>query len=297
MCEELEDFVFKVINFEVCNLIICRFVSLQCEFGDVIFKIIVDICVELECEGFEVDVYGCVKKFFSIWCKMQEKQLFFLWLFDIYGFCIIIWIEVDCYCMLGVIYYCWCVVLGWFKDYISQFKVNGYCLIYIMVLGCDGKCVEVQICICQMYEVVEFGVVVYWVYCDGVCMQNFFVVDFGEWIVSLIECFGEEDYDEFLEYVKMEMYFDQVFCFLFKGDVMLLLKGVMFIDFVYVIYIWLGNFCVGVKIDGICVLLWMWLKNGQLVEIIVVLGQWLQLIWLDIVVIGCVKVVIWCSLW
>lgn len=81
---------------------------------------------------------------------------------------------------------------------------------------------------------------------------------------------------------------------MFKGDVIKLLCGVMLIDFVYVIYMWIGLVCVGVKIDGLWVLLWLCLKNGQLVDIIIVEGQKFEVIWIDIVVMGCVKLVICC---
>lgn len=246
---------------------------LQKEIGDVIQWIIGDMIVEFEKVGVEVDVFGCVKKFYLIWWKMQEKEQSFLCLFDIYGFWIIIKFEEDCYRVLGVIYQCWVVVSGCFKDYISQLKFNGYCLIYIMVFGCNVCRVEVQICIQKMYDVVEIGVVVYWFYCDGVCGENFFVVDFVCWIWFLIEQFNiEEDYDEFMEVVKLEMYLDQVFCFIFKGDVVKFFCGVILIDFVYVIYMWIGNVIVGVKIDYMCVLFWMWVKNGQFIEIIIVEG-------------------------
>lgn len=79
----------------------------------------------------------------------------------------------------------------------------------MIVLGCDGKWVEVQICICEMYEVVEIGVVVYWFYKNGECVENCFVVDLFMWILQLIEWLDDEyDYDEFFEVVKFEMYQD-----------------------------------------------------------------------------------------
>lgn len=107
MREELEDLAFKVINPEARNSIIRRFVSLQRESGDVIPKITADIRAELEREGIEADVYGRAKRPFSIWRKMQEKQLSFSRLSDIYGFRIITRTEPDCYRTLGVIHHRW----------------------------------------------------------------------------------------------------------------------------------------------------------------------------------------------
>src|SRR5690606_6591154 len=83
MREELEDLAFKVINPEARNSIIRRFVSLQKDSGDVISQITADIRTELEREGLDADVFGRAKKPFSVWRKMQDKQLAFSRLSDI----------------------------------------------------------------------------------------------------------------------------------------------------------------------------------------------------------------------
>ncbi|TRW96575.1 bifunctional (p)ppGpp synthetase/guanosine-3',5'-bis(diphosphate) 3'-pyrophosphohydrolase [Paracoccus sp. M683] len=292
MREELEDLAFKVINPEARNSIIRRFLSLQKETGDVISQITADIRTELEKQEIEADVFGRAKRPFSIWRKMQEKQLAFSRLSDIYGFRIITQTEMDCYRALGVIHHRWRAVPGRFKDYISQPKSNGYRSIHTTVSGRDGKRVEVQIRTRQMHEVAEAGVAAHWAYRDGVPTKNPFAVDPAHWIESLTDRFGEEDHDEFLEHVKLEMYQDQVFCFTPKGDVIQLPRGATPIDFAYAIHTRLGNSCVGAKVDGIRVPLWTRLKNGQSVEIISASGQRPQATWLDIVVTGRAKAAI-----
>ncbi|MDP5306773.1 RelA/SpoT family protein [Paracoccus spongiarum] len=292
MREELEDLAFKVINHEARNSIIRRFVSLQRASGDIIGQITADIRAELEREGIEADVFGRAKKPFSVWRKMQEKQLAFSRLSDIYGFRIITRSEMDCYRALGVIHHRWRAVPGRFKDYISQPKSNGYRSIHTTVSGRDGKRVEVQIRTRQMHEVAEAGVAAHWSYRDGVLARNPFAVDPAAWIDSLTDRFDGEDHNEFLEHVKLEMYQDQVFCFTPKGDVMQLPKGATPIDFAYAIHTRLGNSCVGAKVDGIRVPLWTRLKNGQSVEVIAASGQRPQATWLDIVVTGRAKAAI-----
>ncbi|WEF24149.1 bifunctional (p)ppGpp synthetase/guanosine-3',5'-bis(diphosphate) 3'-pyrophosphohydrolase [Paracoccus sp. S3-43] len=292
MREELEDLAFKVINPEARNSIIRRFVSLQRDSGDIIGQITADIRVELEREGIEADVFGRAKKPFSVWRKMQEKQLAFSRLSDIYGFRIITRTDMDCYRALGVIHHRWRMVPGRFKDYISQPKSNGYRSIHTTVSGRDGKRVEVQIRTRQMHEVAESGVAAHWAYRDGARTRNPFAVNPAEWIDSLTDRFEDEDHNEFLEAVKLEMYQDQVFCFTPKGDVLQLPKGATPIDFAYAIHTRLGNSCVGAKVDGIRVPLWTRLKNGQSVEIIAASGQRPQSTWLDIVVTGRAKAAI-----
>ena len=292
MREELEDLAFKVLNPEARNSIMRRFLTLQRETGDVVHQISGDIRHELEKARIEADVFGRAKKPYSIWRKMQEKDLAFSRLSDIYGFRVICSSVADCYRILGVIHQRWRAVPGRFKDYISQPKNNGYRSIHTTVSGRDGKRVEVQIRTREMHEVAEAGVAAHWSYREGVRAQNPFAVDPAKWIAGLTERMEEEDHDEFLEHVKLEMYSDQVFCFTPKGDVIQMPRGATPLDFAYAIHTRIGNSCVSAKIDGIRVPLWTRLKNGQSVEIITAEGQRPQSSWIDIVTTGRAKAAI-----
>ncbi len=292
MREELEDLAFKVLNPEARASIIRRFLMLQRETGDVVHKISADIRTELDREQLEAMVYGRAKKPYSIWRKMQEKDLAFSRLSDIYGFRIICTSVQDCYRILGVIHQRWRAVPTRFKDYISQPKSNGYRSIHTTVSGRDGKRVEVQIRTREMHEVAESGVAAHWSYREGVRGRNPFAVDPAKWITSLTEKLDEGDNDEFLENVKLEMYSDQVFCFTPKGDVVNLPRGATPLDFAYAIHTRIGNSTVSAKVDGIRVPLWTRLKNGQSVDIITAEGQRPQISWIDIVTTGRAKAAI-----
>jgi GTP pyrophosphokinase len=293
MREELEDLSFRVLNPDARNSILRRFITLQKESGDVIPRITEDIETILDKNGLTAEVYGRAKKPFSVWRKMQEKELAFSRLSDIYGFRIITQTEDDCYRIMGVIHQRWRSVPGRFKDYISQPKSNGYRSIHTTVSGRDGKRVEVQIRTRQMHEVAESGVAAHWSYRNGVRVQNPFAVDPAEWLNALSERFEvAENHDEFLEHVKLEMYSDQVFCFTPKGDVVKLPKGATPIDLAYSIHTRIGHSCVGAKVDGIRVPLWTRLRNGQSVEIITAEGQTPQATWIDIAVTGRAKAAI-----
>jgi GTP pyrophosphokinase len=293
MREELEDLSFRVLNPEARTSIMRRFLTLQKETGDVIPRITDDIEAVLDKHGVQADVFGRAKKPFSIWRKMQEKELAFSRLSDIYGFRVLTRSEDDCYRVLGAIHQRWRAVPGRFKDYISQPKSNGYRSIHTTVSGRDGKRVEVQIRTRQMHDVAESGVAAHWSYRDGVRAENPFAVDPAKWLEGLTERFeNAEDHDEFLEHVKLEMYSDQVFCFTPKGDVVKLPKGATPIDFAYSIHTRIGHSCVGAKVDGLRVPLWTRLKNGQSVEIITAEGQTPQATWIDIAVTGRAKAAI-----
>ncbi|WP_322866769.1 RelA/SpoT family protein [Aquicoccus sp. G2-2] len=287
MREELEDLAFKVLNPDARASIIRRFITLQRETGDVVEKITADMKLELKKAGIKAEVLGRAKKPYSIWRKMQEKELSFSRLSDIYGFRLITDTEEECYAILGVIHRRWRAVPGRFKDYISQPKSNGYRSIHTTVSGRNGRRVEVQIRTYPMHDVAESGVAAHWSYRDGVRSENPFAVDPAKWVAGLTEQFNaEENHQDFLEAVKLEMYADQVFCFTPKGDVVKLPRGATPIDFAYAIHTRIGNACVGAKVDMMRVPLWTRVKNGQSVDIITAEGQTPQATWLDIATTG-----------
>ncbi|MCC5999530.1 MAG: bifunctional (p)ppGpp synthetase/guanosine-3',5'-bis(diphosphate) 3'-pyrophosphohydrolase [Pararhodobacter sp.] len=294
MREELEDLAFRVIHPEARNSILRRFITLQREAGDVINRITGDIRLELDRAQIDATVYGRAKKPYSIWRKMQEKDLTFSRLSDIYGFRIIVDDVAQCYQVLGLIHQRWRAVPGRFKDYISQPKTNGYRSIHTTVSGRDGKRVEVQIRTREMHEVAEAGVAAHWAYKDGARVENPFAVDPAKWVASLTERLDSagEDHDEFLEHVKLEMYADQVFCFTPKGDVIQLPRGATPLDFAYAIHTRIGHATVSAKVDGLRVPLWTRLRNGQMVDIITAEGQRPQSSWIELVHTGRAKAAI-----
>ena len=98
---------FRVLNPEGRASIIRRFITLQKETGDVIHRITGDMRHELEKAGIDAEVFGRAKKPYSIWRKMQEKEIGFSRLSDIYGFRIITRSKAECYATLGVIHQRW----------------------------------------------------------------------------------------------------------------------------------------------------------------------------------------------
>ncbi len=290
MRDELEDLAFQVLNPDARQSILKRFVKLRHNADDVIARIVEDIKYELAKVEIEAEVLGRAKRPYSIWRKMQDKNIGFSRLSDIYGFRVITQSEEECYKALWVIHKRWKIVPGRFKDYISQPKSNGYSSIHTTVSGRDGKQVEVQIRTKSMHEVAESGVAAHWAYRDGVRVENPHVVDPSFWLKSVTEDFDNTgSYDEFLEHVKLEMSSDKTFCFTPKGDVIQLPKGATPLDFAYRIHTRIGHSCVGAKVDGLRVPLWTRLKNGQSVEITTAEGQRPQSAWTDMVKTGRAK--------
>jgi GTP pyrophosphokinase len=264
-----------------------RFIKLRRETGDLIPKITRELEEALYDARVPATVTGREKRPFSIWRKMEEKQAGFSQLSDIYGFRIVAETEEDCYRALGVVHRRWRVVPERIKDYISGPKSNGYRSIHTTVSGPDAMRVEIQIRTRAMHEVAESGVAAHWAYRDGRRAENPFAVDPFTWLRDLVDRIEKgEAPQEFLEHVKLDLFYDQVFCFTPKGDVVPLPRGATPIDFAYAIHSRVGDSCVGAKIDGRRAPLWTRLRNGQAVEIIRADAQRPSPVWMDMAVTG-----------
>jgi GTP pyrophosphokinase len=287
MREELEDLAFDVLNPEARTSIIRRFLKLRRETGDLIPLITSEISAVLAEAGLEATVSGREKKPYSVWRKMEEKQVGFSQLSDIYGFRIVTATEGCCYAAMGAVHRRWRVVPDRIKDYISGPKPNGYRSIHTTVSGPKAMRVEIQIRTREMHEVAETGIAAHWAYRDGTRANNRFAADPYTWLRDLVDRFEKgEAPQEFIEQVKLEMFHDQVFCFTPKGDVIPLPRGATPIDFAYAIHSRVGDTCVGAKIDGRRAPLWTRLRNGQAVEILRADAQRPSPVWMDMAISG-----------
>jgi len=288
--EELEDLCFEVLYPEARTSILRRFVKLRREADDMIPQITAEIENMLRDAGVPAEVQGREKRPYSIWRKMEEKQISFSKLSDIYGFRILCDTEADCYRALGAVHLHWRAVPGRFKDYISGPKANGYRSIHSTVYGLGARRVEMQFRTWQMHAVAETGVAAHWAYKGGKRVENPFAVDPFSWLRDLVARLEKGDEpEEFLEHVKLDMFTDQVFCFTPKGDVVGLPRGATPLDFAYAIHTKVGNHCAGALVDGLRVPLWTRLRNGQQVEIITAEGQVPSPHWEDIARTGRAK--------
>ena len=118
--------------------------------------------------GIEAEVYGREKKPFSIWRKMENRQISLEQLSDIYGFRVVVDGLDACYRALGVVHTAWRAVPGRFKDYISTPKQNNYQSIHTTIVGPRHQRVELQIRTREMHHIAEYGVAAHALYKDGV---------------------------------------------------------------------------------------------------------------------------------
>jgi len=287
MKDELEDLAFVEMNPEARSSILARLEFLRGRGSDTIGSIIDELRGRLHDHRVAADVTGREKQPYSIWRKMQRKNVGFEQLSDIMAFRILVADIGKCYETLGIIHAAYPSVPGRFKDYISTPKPNGYRSIHTGVIGPYQQRIEIQIRTTDMDEVANLGVAAHWIYKQGDRRAE------GRqyrWLRELLEILEHSAApDEFLEHTKLEMFQDQVFCFTPKGDVFALPRGATPIDFAYAVHSGVGDTCVGAKINGRMTQLRTALQNGDQVEIITSKGQTPSPDWEDFVVTGKAK--------
>lgn len=266
--EELEDLAFAQINPEAREGITNRLSFLRKEGGDVVKAIIEELKRILREAGIEADITGREKTRYSIWKKMQRKNVTFEQLSDIMAFRVVVDKPEECYHVLGVLHSAYHSVPGRFKDYISTPKPNGYRSIHTTVMGPRRQRIEIQIRTEDMHREAELGVAAHWAYKGGAQAKERDVTKF-RWLRELLDILEQEQKPEdFWEHTKLELFQDQVYVFTPKGDLIELPNGATPIDFAYAIHSDIGDKCVGAKINGRIAPLNSKLGNGDQVEVI-----------------------------
>ncbi|CAA7618064.1 bifunctional (p)ppGpp synthetase/guanosine-3',5'-bis(diphosphate) 3'-pyrophosphohydrolase [Magnetospirillum sp. UT-4] len=282
---ELEDLAFTELHGDARASIIARLNFLREQGGDLIGRILDELRRTLEEAGVSATVSGREKTPYSIWLKMQRRNVGFEQLSDIMAFRVVVDSVEDCYRALGVVHSRYPMVPNRFKDYISTPKPNGYRSLHTGVFGPERHRIEVQIRTQEMHEVSELGVAAHWKYKQG----GGRLTDGRQyrWLRELLDILEHaSNPEEFLEHTKLEMFQDQVFCFTPKGDLIALPSGATPVDFAYAVHSEVGDTCVGAKINGRIMPLRSRLGNGDQVEIITSRAQTPNPTWERFVVTG-----------
>ncbi len=267
--DELEDLAFREISPAARDSVMERLRYLRHKGEGAMPRVIERLRATLAQAGLAAEVMGREKRPYSIWCKMQRKNVTFEQLSDIVAFRIVPETVADCYRVLGVIHGAWPMVPGRFKDYISTPKPNGYRSLHTTVHGPEHQRLEIQIRTRAMQDIADYGVAAHWNYRLGGPPASQSEGRQYRWVRELLEILEHaSDPEEFLEHTKLEMFQDQVFCFTPKGDVIALPRGATAVDFAYAVHTDIGDRCVGAKIDGKINQLRTVLQNGDQVEIV-----------------------------
>jgi len=266
--DELEDLSFATLNPQARKLIVDR-LSLNISNRNKNFNL---ISKNFEKKLNEKDVFpkivGREKTPFSIWRKMQSKRVSLEQLTDIIGFRIILDDVDSCYKALGIFHSNWSTIPGKFKDYISTPKINSYKSIHTAIIGPKKERIEIQIRTKEMHDFAERGIASHWVYKSSEKISQLALKEY-DWLRDLVEIMEKEKNTEHsLEYTKLQMFQDYVFCFTPKGEVIKLPRGATPVDFAYAVHTKVGDSTMSCEINGRGSPLQTSLTNGDLVNII-----------------------------
>lgn len=285
---ELQTLSFAQLEPEAFDTIQARLNFLRGQGADVIEEVRFELIRVCRDAGVvPVEITGREKSPFSIWEKMQRRNVAFEQLSDIMAFRVVMPSRDACYMALGAIHAAYPVISGRFKDYISTPKSNGYRSLHTGVTLREprNQKIEVQIRTADMHDVAENGVAAHWLYkqhdASSSELQQF------RWVQDLLEILdNSQAADDFLENTKLELYQDQVFCFTPKGQLIELPRGATSIDFAYAVHSQVGDSCVGAKVNGRLMPLRHELQNGDQVEIMTARGGTPSPAWERFVVTG-----------
>jgi GTP diphosphokinase / guanosine-3',5'-bis(diphosphate) 3'-diphosphatase len=216
-----------------------------------------------------IKISGREKELYSVYRKMEQKNVKFSEIMDVYGFRIVVEKVEDCYHTLGIVHNLYKPVPGKFKDYIAIPKNNGYQSLHTILFGPYGLPIEIQIRTDDMDKMAEYGIAAHWLYKSDINIADKAQVRAQAWIKDLLELQKVAgDSLDFIENVRLDLFPDAVYVFAPKGDIFELPRGATVIDFAYNVHSDIGNRCIAAKINRVLVPLSTRLHNGQTIEII-----------------------------
>ncbi len=236
---------------------------------DVVGKVLSAFSHRLVSANIEAQIKGREKNLYSIYQKMQAKNLRFAEVMDIYGFRVIVNNIPACYAALGALHNLYQPKPGKIKDYIAIPKSNGYQSLHTTLTGPYGLPIEVQIRTRDMDAVAEGGVASHWAYKSGDNRLDQATLNTNKWLQSILDLQARSaNAIEFLEHVKIDLFPNEVYIFTPKGKILVLPEGSTPIDFAYTVHTDVGNRCVAARINSVMMPLRTKLKTGDTVEII-----------------------------
>ena len=216
-----------------------------------------------------VDVTGRPKHLWSIHKKIRANDLPFEEIQDLLALRVITDSVQHCYAALGIIHNRWTPVQERFRDYIATPKSNMYQSLHTTVFGPRGRRYEIQIRTESMHRTAEQGIAAHWSYKEG---RNAGGDEVGEalaWFRQVLDWQTDtSEPEEFMEFLRMDLFQGEIFVFTPTGEVKQLPVGATPIDFAYSVHSEIGKHCAGARVNGRIAPLSRKLKNGDTVEII-----------------------------
>ena len=265
---ELEDLAFKFLEPEEYEELVEQVKATQEEREEMIERLRRPLEAEFERAGITgFEVTGRPKHLWSIYRKLKHRAKSVEEIYDLMAVRVLVESVRDCYHALGMIHHRWTPLQERIKDYIASPKSNAYQSLHTTIFGPGGQPYEIQIRTREMHMTAEYGIAAHWVYKEGSRPDE--LDEHFSWFRQLIELQQDaHSPEEFLEFLKIDLYQDEIFVFTPKGDVKRLPAGATPIDFAFAVHTEVGLHCHGAKVNGRIAPLHRPLRNGDTVAII-----------------------------
>ncbi len=266
---ELEDLSFRYLQPSAYKQIATLLDEKRLDRQQFIEDVLATLRGELAKVGISGDLMGRAKHIYSIWRKMQRKNVDFTQIYDVRAVRILVPKVSDCYAVLGIVHGLWKNVPHEFDDYIASPKKNGYRSLHTAVIGPQGKVLEIQIRTSEMHEDAELGVCAHWLYkgTDTASKTDSYESKIS-WLRQVLE--WHEDVgsvNEFVDQFRADAEHERIYAFTPEGHVVDMQYGSTPLDFAYRVHTKIGHRCRGAKVNGKIVTLSFKLKTGDQVEI------------------------------
>ncbi|MGE5759627.1 MAG: RelA/SpoT family protein [Gemmatimonadota bacterium] len=268
MKAELEDLAFRFLEPEEYKALRKKIQARRTERDQTIERLRAPLAEELKRAGLvDFEIAGRPKNLWSIHKKMKRRDKPFEEIYDLLAMRVLVNSVADCYHALGVIHHQWTPVQERIKDYIASPKSNGYQSLHTTVFGPGGQLYEIQIRTRDMHRTAEYGIAAHWLFKEGKAPDE--LDRHLAWFRQLLELQQDaHSPEEFLEFLKVDLYQDEIFVFTPRGDVKRLPKDATPIDFAFVVHTEVGYHCHGARVNGRIAPLHRPLKNGDSVEVL-----------------------------
>jgi GTP pyrophosphokinase len=224
---------------------------------------------ELRKAGIPCEVFGRPKHLWSIHRKMLQRGKPYEEIYDLMAIRVITDTVGNCYHALGVIHNRWTPLQERFHDYIATPKSNMYRSLHTTIFGPGGRLYEIQIRTHEMHRTAEYGIAAHWRYKEGERRAADEVDERLTWFRQVLEWQQDtREPEEFMEFLRIDLFHDEIFVFTPKGDVKQLPKGATPIDFAFAVHTEVGYHCAGARINGRIAPLSRELKNGDTIEVV-----------------------------
>ena len=256
------------------------------------------IIAALNRDNFNYEISGRVKSVYSIWSKMQRKQIPFEEIYDLFAIRIVFKPlpfpseKTQCWQIYSTITDIYTPKPDRLRDWISMPKANGYEALHATVMGPDGVWVEVQIRTQRMEEIAERGFAAHWKYKHATISQD--EDEFDKWLKQIRAALNSptENAVDFLDNFKLSLYTSEIVVFTPKGEARKMPYGATALDFAYDIHSKIGNNAISAKINHKLEPITTQINSGDQIEIITADNARPKPEWLDIVTTAKAKTAI-----